>query len=200
MIRALLGQYKPTAKVTGQTLVLSLPDAITPSVWTLDLTKDGHGSLKIEENADSGTTVLKYGATKKGAAEIEVAHYIRRADALRALITATEALEKSPPAAGISEGNPAMAHYAYAQQNQNGAGYQIRQAILTVIGIVLLVGLFLYLTGSSKGLIENAFTKTGAMSHNEAPSPAQYDAKPQQPSPDATGVPMDANNFFYNQE
>lgn len=187
MLCAILGHYKPKAKVNGSLLVLSLPDALTPTVWTLDLAKDGHGALKILDGAE-GTAVLTYTTGKKTGADIEIAHYARRGDAVRALVAATDALEKATP--GAQETTVAGALRA----PKGSALYNLTQWALTLVGIVLLVGAFFYFTGRHS-VIENILSESAPSSYNQ-PSASAAPAR-EQPARDAVGVPMDANNFFY---
>lgn len=186
MLCAILGQYKPKAKVNGSLLVLSLPDAVTPTVWTLDLAQDGHGALKIIDGAE-GQVTLVYSTGKKAGSEIEIAHYTRRGDGVRALVAATSALENASGDAqkGIIGGIKAP---------QGSAAYGLTQWVLTLVGIVLLVGAFFYFTGQH-GALETALSGASKASYSE-PSASAAPAR-DQPSRDAVGVPMDANNFFY---
>lgn len=193
MFCKILGIKKSSAKVLGGTLVLSLPDAITPIVWTLDIGKDGHGALKIETDEKKGETALIYSSPKKNVSDITVALYAEKAKALNALMQATSALSQQAIIHGENT-QPGM-HYAPAAS-------PLKKNVTTIVGILLLTAVFLFLTTPGQNLMSN-LSKGKSLSS----SPSSYASsvssemtaspEPSQPDPDSVGVPMDANNFFY---
>ena len=203
MLASLLGEYGPKAKLSGNTLILSLPDAVTPVVWTLDLLKDGHGSLSIHPEEETTQFLIVFSGSKKNAPLIEVARYKERSKAIRALLKATEALEKSNISSFTEhpqgEGQQATAlnnsypHYAPQQPKAK------KQWGMTILGIIVIVGLFLYATGGLGGFISNplgtimrGMNQSASMSTQQAP---QQEIRVNPPA-EAVGVPMDADNFF----
>lgn len=198
MLRNLLGEYGPSAKLSGQTLVLSLPDALTPVVWSLDLAKDGHGSISLHKDEETREFMLIYSAAKKSASPIEIARYSERGKAVRALVKATEGLEKS---GGYFEGQEdgAPGTYAYARKRRS----VLSQWLFTMIGVVLLVGLFMLSTGGLSGFyrtpIGQALMSSNQAGQAQAPATQAQSGVAEQrinPPREAVGVPMDADSFF----
>lgn len=205
MFKSLLGDYGPSAKLSGSTLVLSLPDALTPVVWTLDLLKDGHGALSIHEDTETKEYQLVFAGSKKNAPVVEVGRYRERSRAVRALVKATEALENTDGLAFHGEASahamPAAvphAHPAYAPQRKSGA----KSFIISVLGIAFIVFLFLYGAGGVSGLMRTPLgwmlMSGGDTVQTTAPQQAQRPVR-DNPAPDAVGVPMDADSFFGTQ-
>lgn len=91
MLQHLTGGYKSSAKVAGGTLVLSLPDAIQPVVWRMDLNTAKSSAIEVR-GAEAGQydVVLK---TPKADAHV-IASYEEKLKATRALIAITKAMRK----------------------------------------------------------------------------------------------------------
>lgn len=85
------GGYKSSAKVNAGTLVLSLPDAITPVVWRMDLSTAKSSAIEVRENEDGFyDLVLK---TPKADAH-NIAVYEFKIKATQALMAVTKAMSK----------------------------------------------------------------------------------------------------------
>jgi hypothetical protein len=80
----------PDAKLSNNTLALSLPDAVTPVVWVMDIASEGTFLVKVEKN-EGGYYVLQKVSTK-GKIE-DIAFYHKRAKAIRAMLVITNALD-----------------------------------------------------------------------------------------------------------
>ena len=104
LIENVTSGYGPSARVVDGTLILSLPDAITPVVWRLDLGQTKASALEVrtdredDDDGDEGkggggsgrfTLVLK---TPKGEVH-EIAPYDTRARAVQALMAVSYAME-----------------------------------------------------------------------------------------------------------
>lgn len=222
MLCSILGEYKPSAQISGGILVLSLPDAVIPAVWTLDLQKDGHGAITVQMDDKTGEAVLTYKGIKKTAVAVEIARYKERGKAVRALVKATKALSQSNGGAfGAGGANadmatapaPAPTTMGYAPhgyvQAQPSA---LKQWVLTLLGIIFLVMLFVFVTGQRMSFSPKSFSSSAQAPHihdengnhigeghgNTSGNAGRSGANPSNDNPpaDAIGVPMDADNFF----
>lgn len=90
MFENLTGSYKATAKLSGSKLVLSLPDAITPCIWSLDLDTSDSAMLRLDTGAD-GLTHLVH---DKGDEADIIASYAKRSQAMRIMMSAARAIGK----------------------------------------------------------------------------------------------------------
>lgn len=92
MIENITGNYTASASVIDGTLILSLPDAITPIVWRLDLVHAKASALEVRTNDDSTFTLaLK---TPRGDVN-EIAKFSSRGRAVAALMSVTRAMEQA---------------------------------------------------------------------------------------------------------
>jgi hypothetical protein len=189
MLKCILGEYGPSATLNGSSLVLSLPDANRPVVWTLDLHKDGHGALTLDQDSETGEYILVFQGTKKGADVLEIARYSAKGKAVKAMVAASTSMKSA-----ISDTN--------ASTNVKTSNMNLfTQWFVTIIGIIVLVALYFIVTGGPQG-----FNRTPiGQALNSRLSPAPQYMPPQQaqetnqranPPADAVGVPMDADNFF----
>lgn len=91
-ISALTGGYGPSASVVDGTLILSLPDAISPIVWRLDLGTVKSSALEVQDMEDGRfMLVIK---TPKGE-RTDIAPYDSRAKAVQALMATSAAMENA---------------------------------------------------------------------------------------------------------
>lgn len=82
----------PSANIVDNSLVLSLPQAINPVVWRMELAKAKMSAIEIREDSlGEFTLVLK---TPKGDAD-EIARFKARNDALKGLGAITSAMNKA---------------------------------------------------------------------------------------------------------
>ena len=51
-------EQKASAKLSGNNLVLSLPDAMTPVVWMIDMDKSGSFFMRVDKD-DNGLHILQ---------------------------------------------------------------------------------------------------------------------------------------------
>ncbi len=92
MIQNMTGGYKSSAKIVAGTLVLSLPDALSPVVWRMDLGTAKSSAIEVREN-ETGQydLILK---TPKADTHI-IAVYTFKIKATRALMVITKAMGKA---------------------------------------------------------------------------------------------------------
>jgi hypothetical protein len=189
MLKCLLGEYGPSATLNGSSLVLSLPDANRPVVWTLDLHKDGHGALTLDQDSETGEYILVFQGTKKGAEILEVARYNAKSKAVKAMMAASDSLKSA-------HSNTST------QDTKKSYSNSFTQWFVTIVGIIVLVSFYFLVTGGPQGFGRTPLGQ--AINERLAPAP-QYtptqntqntENQDNNPPADAIGVPMDADNFF----
>lgn len=82
----------PSAKVVDGILILSLPDALRPVVWQMELGQSRTSALEVREQED-GTCHLTLKTPRQDV--LEMAPYATKAQAIRALQTVAAAMEKA---------------------------------------------------------------------------------------------------------
>src|SRR5688500_11156310 len=100
LIQSVTGGYASSAKVVDGALILSLPDALSPVVWRMDLGHVESSALEVRPQ-DNGTYMLTLKTPREDLHNI--APYSSRGPAVKALMAASRALEhgqgRSRPAA-----------------------------------------------------------------------------------------------------
>jgi hypothetical protein len=191
MIENITGNYTASASVVDGTLILSLPDAITPIVWRLDLVHAKASALEVRE-AENATFILAL-KTPRGDVN-EIAKFASRGRAVAALMCVTRAMEQAhgqmKPAANDGEPyNPTHLPVpvrtrrakAHATQPSNGKGL-----IGGVIALLLIVGLGAVLLNMGPRQV----TALSAASPAAGTSTAS--------SPQSAGVAVSADDFLKN--
>lgn len=92
MIENLTGNYAASASVIDNTLILSLPDAITPVVWRLDLGQTKASALEVREREEGVFALLL--KTPRGDVN-DIANFATRGRAVAALMAVTRAMEQA---------------------------------------------------------------------------------------------------------
>lgn len=137
----LTGKEVSSAKVVGDVLILSLPDALTPQVWRLDLGKAKNLALEVWEN-EGGQFVLGQKSDKGD--KKEITSFVTRKAAVQALMAASRAMES----AMIGGAGETVVMAAPAKKGLGGK-------ILTVlIGLILLLVLMGVLNGLARNMAE----------------------------------------------
>lgn len=172
MLSTLIGSYKPHAKVVSNRLVLSLPDAQEPVLWSVELEQEKSVVLKLDTSKDGVFSLVRDNGK---ATPTIIASYDKKGPAMTALMKATKALNK-----------------ARSGQGQRG-WLTTTLAILGVVFIISSIGISAY--------IYNGFSKRhdGQAPQSTASVPQQQETVPQlkEPfNPNTTGVPLSADDFF----
>jgi len=183
-LKAKKPQSGASASVVDGKLILSLPEAISPIVWQMDLAHAKASALEVLQNEDAGHYTLKL-KTPKGET-VEVASFDERAQAVAGLMAASGALENAH-----GQIRPASAdNVVHTASNTNTNPAQVkknsRRKLLT--GILALIVLFILFTIWSAVIpqqvsTDGSFAPTAATSGN---------ANPQTSS----GVPVSADAFL----
>lgn len=181
MLENLTGNYSASASVVDGTLILSLPDALSPVVWRLELTNAKASALEVREG-DGGVFRLML-KTPRGDVN-DIAGFSNRGRAVAALMAVSRAMEKSHgqiyPAANDTEPyNPA--HLPVAPKRSKAAGK--KGGMLGVfLAIVVIVCLGLLLKSMTPPTYNNIASGSQSAAQTAAPS----------------GVPVSADDFLKN--
>lgn len=190
LIENLTGSYKSSAKVVDGTLILSLPDAVTPTVWRLDLGQVRASAIEVRTK-DNGDFVLTL-KTPKGDVH-DIAPFDSRAKAVNALMAVSNAMEHAQgqikPAVFSANDMPEGSHRRYPvpalyrQQPSKSSFGKIAAALVVLILLGFMVTMFM-----NSGPRQYGLTPSG-----EQRPAAEFDSNN---AADATGVPVTADDFL----
>lgn len=187
-------KFLPTAKVVDGLLILSLPDAICPVVWQMDVTQSKSSALEVRPN-DGDTTVHLVLKTPRQDV-LEVAQYQTREQAVKALLAVSAAMERAHGQIFRSEKDAAAGPRSYdytvpaLYSTSNGSSPALHSAFrflgYAVLGVILLAVTF--------GLISVALS---LMTSGSAASLSSSSAASSQESSSASsGQSMSAEDFL----
>ena len=138
------------AKIVESTLIVSLPNAISPIVWRWDLSDVKASAMEIVEENNAYKIVLKL---PKGQPQ-DIASFANRDEAMDALMKVSKALELSGP---LKSQSSKIAN----DENTSGSKIWVGLAV-----ILLIFGLFLWM-GSGNPV---ASTQTNAQNQSSGPN------------------------------
>ncbi|PJB69988.1 MAG: hypothetical protein CO093_09095 [Alphaproteobacteria bacterium CG_4_9_14_3_um_filter_47_13] len=172
------GSYSSSAKITNNTLILSLPDAMSPVVWRMDLEEMKSAAFEIEQ--EDGHYILQMKTPKNDPRKI--APFENRASAMKALMAASHAMEQAQStmaSARIASHHPlSMAAAPSAKKGKTG------QIIMALIGVIILGGLLFILT------------QTGPQKSGISSSTGISRTQTQSGESENVGVPQSADEFL----
>ena len=149
----------PTAKVVDGILILSLPDAVFPVVWQMEVGQSKSSALEVRPAEQENGFVLVLKTPRQDV--LEIARYDSKDNAVRALITVSDAMEKA-------HGQIRMGHGVVGQRSQpydysvpalrdEGQGNKVVKFVFKplsyVIGAFLLFAVLFLLTSSLIGVM-----------------------------------------------
>lgn len=176
----------PCAKIADQKLVLSLPDAMTPVMWVMDLASDGAFALKVEQN-DHGLFVLQKISAKN---QIEdIAFYNKKAKAVRAMTYTSKAISKSRSCTG---NNDASSGGAFGQL------WRILKIMFVIVAIMAIGVIGYFMIDPIMMIIEMSFLNGG---DGQMAMPMADNVAPviENTNPNSVGVPLSADDFLQQQ-
>lgn len=143
-----------SATVVDGNLILTLPDALNPVVWRLELSSVKASAMEVREGADKKTFTLVL-KTPKGETH-DIAPYDSREKALEALMKISAALQGAQgrivPFAAAPATAPTFA--AQPEQKKTGGGWKW---ILALAGVIAVIVLFSWIgTVTSRGVVSSA--------------------------------------------
>ena len=132
--RMMADKYISTAKVIDGILILSLPDAVSPVVWQMELGQSKSSALEIRDT-ESGQFILTLKTPRQDV--IDIATYASRDAAIKALMATSAALEKGrgqlkAAPAGTANGYPVP---VVTRQPKSGALCVLKKILLWLAGI-----------------------------------------------------------------
>lgn len=156
--------YQSSAKIVDGNLILSLPDAINPVVWRMELGSVKSSALEVRQASDAGPHLLSL-KTPKGDVH-DIAPYAAREDAVRALMRVSAALQ-----GGQGKIIPATTAFpadsATSVSTENGG----MKWLLALGGVLAVIFLFAYVSGSTpQAPVTNAPMADMATTANGAPN------------------------------
>lgn len=178
-VTAMAEKYISTAKVIDGILILSLPDAISPVVWQMELGQSKSSALEIR-NGDNGQFILTLKTPRQDV--LEIAAYANRDQAIKALLVTSSALEKAQGQLKVMPAN------TNSNSNSNGypvpavtyakAGSGLLKKFLTILGMTFasIVALVLVIFIAGKILLST----------------------PSTPAPGSNSAPVSADEFLEN--
>jgi len=161
---------KPTAKIENRRLILSLPNAVTPVVWVMDLKDEGTFILRVEQNEDGFFVVQKISSETQKIEDIAYYTSMREAQKTMTLITAARG-QASPFNTGI-------------------LGIIKKLFIAAILGVALV---FVCLVAYINRDIFFGIDITPQQAAIQAPVQSEVVVTD---NPDAVGVPMSADDFL----
>lgn len=134
--------YESSAKVVDGNLIISLPDALNPIVWRMELGSVKASALEVRPNSADGTFMLSL-KTPKGEVH-DIAPFTSKDIAVRALMRVSSALQS----AGGRMTAPSIASASTAQDMPSkpvfsaGTGPASFKWIFALIGVIVVIFLF----------------------------------------------------------
>lgn len=164
---------KSSASVVDGKLILSFPGAVRPSVWQMDLTQVKSSALEVVEQG--AHHVLAFKGAKGEASDVAV--FLRRDQALQALLAASKAMEGAHGHIRPGSGDSNFVQGAAPVKQKRGWAAPI-------LGILLILVLLFLWANLAPVTPESIGAADGAV----APAPAP------------SGIPMSADDFLKNMQ
>lgn len=187
MIETLTGNYSASACVVDGTLVISLPDAINPVVWRLELGQARASAMEIRAQ-DSNVFTLTLKTPRSDVNDI--ASFSSKARALSALMAISHAMEhahgQTRPAANDVPPMPSGTNTlpvpvkTVSARKKTAKGKGVLAGLVAVVLIFILLGALVNIAPMPSSTMRNASPAAGMSSGG------------------TTGVPMSADDFLKN--
>ena len=161
--------HKPQAEIAGDQMVLSLPDAMTPVVWMIDMKQTGSFFVRVEDDKNGLFILQKLSGSGKNLIVEDIAYYERKDKAVRAMTLIGDSLK-----------NPSR------RPKRGGFLKTLGLFLLSLVVFFILFLLFLYALGN--GWMDFGSQETVQPTVQEAPIVGS--------SPDHVGVPLSADDFL----
>lgn len=193
-IKKLTGGYTSSAKVVDGTLVISMPDAISPVVWRMDFGHAKSSAIEVRDNDGHYVLILK---TPKGDVN-DIAPFDSKAKAVNALMAVSRAMEQGhgqiKPVTATAQATTNEVPQATVAANVNAQPTQPQtaqsgkgQTAAGIIGVLILIGLLFFLFKLSNTAPDYGIGNTSI--NAEEATKMSHDA-------DEAGVPLSADSFL----
>lgn len=166
-------EYKSSAKVVDGNLILSLPNAVNPIVWRMELGSVKASALEVREGTNGQSLLIL--KTAKGEAH-EIAPFTSRDQAVHALMRVSAALQSAEGQIASSSA-PAAPHL----EKERGSS----KKWLIALGVVLLLIFLMAWVGSNSSSVQ---TGGADLATEQMPSGATDDS--------TSGVPQSADQML----
>ena len=163
-----------SARVVDGKLILSLPNALTPVVWQMDVSDVKTSAIESHTDEKSGQHTLRFISTGKTAKDI--ASFEKKEDAIDALMAVSGALENAHGSIKPKE-NVGGAQPVYAPMRPKRPWWKY---VLVILGILIALFVLANIMVSSTGV------PTNRQNVNNVAQETQSEA----------GVPMSADQFL----
>ncbi len=159
------GDYESSAKVVDGNLILSLPDAINPIVWRMELGSVKASALEVKAHANDGTFLLAL-KTPKGDVH-DIAPFESREYAVRALMRVSAALQgaegkMTPSSAAIPLPGTSSAQSVPSRPVFDRSSGSALKWLLTLGGVLIVIFLFAYLSSLAPQQVIGTSTTDGS--------------------------------------
>lgn len=169
-------KFISTAKVIDGILVLSLPDAINPVVWQMELGQSKSSALEVRPQADS-TFMLTLKTPRQDVLDIAV--YAERSLAIKALLTVSQALEKAQGQmrqdTGARYGLPVPSYTEKSSHSPLSLLKTIFKILFGAVGVVLALFILTFLIGNLLGRPSSTTTAERASMSSQQNVPVSAD-------------------------
>jgi len=203
MIESITGGYVSSAKVVDGALILSLPDAISPVVWRMDLSSVKSSALEVRDQKD-GTFMLTLKTPRDDVTNI--APFTDKAVAVRALMAVSHALEtghgniiKTASSSAMSGGEISQPRYNPPAAPVDGGMAKWVSGIAAVLVLFVLIGVLAHQTPSSRsfnGTSPGTGATASAVPSSSGSGSGRNPMTAIAPETNATGVPVSADDFL----
>ena len=144
--------YESSAKVVDGNLIISLPDALNPVVWRMELGSVKASALEVRPHANDGTFLLSL-KTPKGDVH-DIAPFTSRELAVRALMRVSNALQgasgRISPPSFVSPGASTAQEMPSRPALYGGSGSSAAKWIIALVGVVVVIFLFAQMSSTAK--------------------------------------------------
>lgn len=188
-IETLTGNYTSSARVVDGTLIISLPQAITPIVWRMELGHVRASALEVRQQENAYMLTLK---TPKGDVS-DIAPFDTRGKAVQALMAVSRAMEHAhgqlrPYAAANSQGvtNLPAVRPEYKDSSKSASKGQFATGIIGTILLLGLITMFVNMTRAPQNIAPASGELAGVSSTRSGSTPVPTD----------TGVAESADDFL----
>lgn len=173
--------YKyPTAKISDNKIVLSLPDAMTPVVWVMDVHETGTFVMKIDQN-ENGQYILQK-ISENGKKSDDIAYYASQNKAIRAMTILTKIMDGNTKSCSSKSRQIMCCIYS----------------LITFLAALCVLYVFLELFGGNiyNAIFENGANQAEITQQQSSSAPMMQQNPPVEVDPNAVGVPMSADDFL----
>lgn len=137
-------EYESSAKVVDGNLIISLPDAVNPIVWRMELGSVKASAMEVKTNAADGTFMLSL-KTPKGESH-DIAPFDHKDLAVRALMRVSAALQNAEGRMNAAPAGTTIPfperHIAASQKSSDGSPLKW---LIALGGVLIVIALFSYL-------------------------------------------------------